>query len=273
MKRLYLLLACAVCMNASAGDLAEVKQRGILTVGVYKEFPPFSNDGRGIDVDLAKALAQKLGVRADVRAYDASENMDDDLRIIVWKGSSTAIGPVPADVMLHVPVDPGFIERNPKVTIFSPYYRETMAVVRNTEALPTLDSMIQVEGKAIGVEGDSISDMALMSHNGGSLRNSVKHYLHIDGAGSDLKAGTIAAFFGMRSQVEPMLAATGAGFAMSVPPALAGLPQAGWTQGLGVKAEYRALAQALQRAVAELEQDGTLDQIFRSHGVTRLKPL
>jgi len=264
---------CAACATAFAGDLADVQQRGALTVGVYRDFPPFSQDGHGIDIDLATALAQKLGVRAEVRSYDAGDNMDDDLRVIVWKGGTTAIARAPADVMLHVPVDSTFMARNPQVSISAPYYRETMAVVRNTEALPDLDTLLPAEGKPLGVEGDSITDMALMSHDGGRLRATVRHYVNTDAAPADLKSGAIAAFFGTRSQVEPMLAAAGPGFRMSVPPPMAGMPQAGWTQGLAVKAEHRDLAQALQHAVLELDRDGTLDRIFSAHGVTRLKPL
>lgn len=275
MRMVWLMgtLACAMCMNALAGDLADVQRRGALTVGVYKEFPPFFDGGQGIDVDMAQALAKKLGVRAELQAYDAGDNMDDDLRIMVWKGSPTALGLPPADVMLHVPIDAVFMERNPRVRIFSPYYRETLAVLRSTEALPALDSMMSAEGKAIGAEADSITDMALLAYDGGRLGGTVKHYLHIDAAPADLKSGAIAAFFGLRSQVEPMQAAAGRDFKMSVPPPMPGLPQAGWAQGLAVSTEHEALAQALQRAVNELEQDGSLDRIFRAHGVTRLKPL
>lgn len=265
---------CAVMYSlAWAGDLAEIKRGDLLTVAVYKAFPPYAEEGKGIDVDLAEALAKKLGMRAKVQEYDAAENMDDDLRNIVWRGNFLGLGPAPADVMLHVPIDPTFMQRNPQVKIFAPYYRETLAVIRNTGTLPELASMITLDAQPIGVEADSITDMAVMSYDAGRLRSTVRHYTDIDQAPDDLHAGRIAAFLGTRGQVEPMLAKAGPGFAMSVPPPMAGLPQAGWVHGLAVKAEYQDLAQALQRAVDELDRDGTLDRIFRAHGVTRLKPL
>ena len=50
-----------VLMNltpAHAGDLLDaVQERGVLRVAVYDDFAPFSEAGKGIDVDLARALA------------------------------------------------------------------------------------------------------------------------------------------------------------------------------------------------------------------------
>ena len=42
--------------------MQKVQQRGVLTVALYKDFAPFSDEGQGIDVELAQALAAKLGV-------------------------------------------------------------------------------------------------------------------------------------------------------------------------------------------------------------------
>lgn len=270
------MLAASFTLSSATADarsLAEIRQAGVLQVGVYKDFPPFSDHGRGIDVDLGKALAEKLGVKVDVRAYDAAENMDDDLRNIVWKGHLFGLGYGPSDVMVHVPVDSAFAQRNPQVKIFAPYYRETMAVIRSTEQLPKLDTTTDIGSQALGAEGDSIMSMALLSVDGGRLRNQIHHFLNIEEAPADLKAGKIAGFFGMRSQVEPMLKAAGSGFVMSVPPALPGMPPAGWALGLAVNADETELAQALQNAIADLQKDGTLDRIFKDHGVTRLAPL
>jgi ABC-type amino acid transport substrate-binding protein len=258
--------------SVAHADLSELRQRGVLTFGVYKEYPPFYQDGAGIDVGMAEALAQKLGMRAEIRAYDAGENMDDDLRVMLWKGVPTAIGPAPVDVMLHVPVDPRFAARNTKVSIFAPYYRETMAIIRNADKIPVLDRFDVLEGEAVGVEADSIADMVLMSYDGGGLRNTVRHYLHLDTVGLELGTSAIVAFYGTRSQVEPMARKLGEPFSMSAPPAAPGLVGGGWSQGLAVKQENTELAQALEAAALDLDRDGTLDRIFGAYGVTRLHP-
>ncbi|MDP3288301.1 MAG: transporter substrate-binding domain-containing protein [Methyloversatilis sp.] len=267
----------AVCTIAYSGaqarELAQIRSSGTLRVGVYKDFPPYSDQGTGIDVELGHALAERLGVAVDVRAYDAGENMDDDLRNIVWKGNFLGLGPGPSDVMVHVPVDPGMSFRNPQVKIFAPYHRETMAVIRTTELLPKLDAITDVTDQSLGVETESIMSFALLSSDAGRLREQIHHFHSPYEAQRALEEGRIAGFFGLRSQVEPIKAATGAKFVISTPPPLPGLPQAGWALGLAVEADNAELAQALQDAIAEMARDGTLDRIFGKHAVTRMAPL
>ena len=258
--------------TSSARDLEKIRSASTLRVGVYKDFPPYADNGEGIDVDIAKALAERLNLKPDVFSYDADDNMDNDLRTIVWKGSALAIAPPPAEVMLHVPVDSVLMSRNPQVKIFAPYHRETMAAVRNTELLPKLDAITDVGNQTIGAEGDSIMSMALLSSNAGRLRNQVVHFRSPDEAQKALVEGRIAGYFGMRSQVEPILVATGKKFIMTVPPPLAGLPLAGWQLGLAVPANQSELQALLQKAMSDMSSDGTLDRIFKQHAVTRISP-
>lgn len=264
----------AMCLALAAGavsayDLAEVKSRGVLRVAVYKDFAPFSDEGKGIDNDLAAKLAEKLGVKVSFLPFDGDENMDDDLRNMVWKGHYLGYGP--ADVMMHAPVDKAFMERNDKVQIFAPYFRETVQLMFNTEVVPKVESMLALEGLPVGVEDASIASIALLSYEGGKFRNNVRHYKSMGQAVADLKAGKLAAVLGMRSQLE---AAKGGatGVVMANPP-LPGLPQAGWVLGLAVKKEYEDLAKALQKAMNELDADGQLNRVFEQHGVRRLAPL
>ena len=111
-----------------------MKSRGTLVVGLYKDMPPFHADGAGIDVELAQALAEALGVKLSLLPFPADENMNDDLRNMVWKGHYLGYGP--ADVLLHVPVDRPLMDANPQVSIFAPYWRERVAVARNLEQVP-----------------------------------------------------------------------------------------------------------------------------------------
>ena len=122
-----------IAFAAQAATLAEVKERGMLQIAVYEDFPPFSSEagGRatGIDVDIGRALADHLGLPARIRLVGADETMEDDLRNNVWKGHY--LGGGTADAMLHVPVDAEFAEKNDRVQILAPYYREHIVVVSN----------------------------------------------------------------------------------------------------------------------------------------------
>ena len=279
-RQLFAVLAACIAMStitacdaADARDLAEIRRSGTIRFGVYSDFPPFSDHGAGIDVDIAKAIAGSLGLAADVVTYEAGENMDDDLRNIVWQGRAMGLGPAASDAMLHVPIDQAFMFRNPKVRIFAPYHRETMAVVRTTALLPKLDSSADLSAEPIGAESESIMSYALLSVDGGRLRDQVRHFHDLDDAAAELRKGSLAAVFGTRSQIEPLQGRAGAGFTLSMPPPLPGLPQAGWTLGLAIRAEQDQLAAALEQAVGDLQRSGTLDAIFRKHGVTRFAPL
>ena len=92
--------------SAAAQDkpaLVRVRERGRLSVGLYNDLPPFHVKGQGIEIELAKALASALEVEVSLLPFPADDNMNDDLRNMVWKGHYLGYGP--ADVLLHVPVD------------------------------------------------------------------------------------------------------------------------------------------------------------------------
>jgi polar amino acid transport system substrate-binding protein len=71
---------------AFANSLQEIKAKGQIRAAMYKNVPPFSVNVEGIDVDIATALAEKLSVKLDLMWFEADENVDDDLRNVVWKG-------------------------------------------------------------------------------------------------------------------------------------------------------------------------------------------
>ncbi|HMC16212.1 MAG TPA: ABC transporter substrate-binding protein, partial [Albitalea sp.] len=50
--------AAAAPCSASATTLERVRERGVLTVGLYHDMPPFHVNGQGIDVELARSLAE-----------------------------------------------------------------------------------------------------------------------------------------------------------------------------------------------------------------------
>lgn len=80
-----------------AAPLEKVKALGALRVGLYADNRPWSwEDGgkpAGIDVDLAHALAEKLGVRADIALFTADEDLSDDLRNVIWRGGLLGFSP------------------------------------------------------------------------------------------------------------------------------------------------------------------------------------
>lgn len=263
----------ATALPARAADGLELSQPGRLRIAVYNDLPPYSDKGRGIDVAIGEALAARMGLGAEIVGFKADDDMNDDLRNMVWKGHY--LGTRPADVMLHVPADPYLAEQNRQVRIFAPYHVETVAILRNPARVPAVigsaaKALEVFTREKIGVEVRSLPDTFLLSVLNGRLRENVVHFRTVAEAVAALQRGEIAAVMASRAEIE---AARGdlAAFPLE-PVALPELRTASWPLGLAVKADRPALADALQVALRDLRRDGTLAGIFSRHGVTYLPP-
>jgi ABC-type amino acid transport substrate-binding protein len=253
---------------APAGVLPKLRERGSLVVAVYRDMPPFSVDGKGIDVELAQALADSLGLKLSLLPFIAGENMDDDLRNMVWRGHYLGHGP--ADVLLHVPVDRPLMQANPRVQIFAPYYRERLVIARDLTLVPRMESLDDFAGRKIAVSGQSLAGWLLIGTEGGRYREQLVTTWS-DGyrAAQALQRGEVAAAAGLASELEAVLAGD-ARFAIEPLP----LPRArdGWVIGLAVRKESADLAQALQAAMNQLAESGRLREIFAGSKVGWRKP-
>lgn len=248
---------------AQGYDLPQVLARGQIRFALYNDFPPFSSDGKGIDVELAEALAAKLGVKMVPLWFDADENMEDDLRNMVWKGHYLGYGP--ADAMMHVPVDRDYMQKNDKVKFFSPYYRERFAIARQLDRLPALESMEPFAREKIGVESGSMPHTILLSADAGKYRENVVQFKSAAEAVGALKAGSVAAVMAQQGELEGGLSGT-SGYAIADAP-IGGVKFRNWALGLAVKSGHEDLALALQKAMNELTADGTVRNIFAKYGV------
>ncbi|MEO6354498.1 MAG: transporter substrate-binding domain-containing protein [Burkholderiaceae bacterium] len=267
---LAITLACAslsVVAPAHA-DLDKIRKAGILKVAVYNEFAPFSANNKGIDIDLAEALAKKLDLKLSLLPFPAGEDLNDDLRNMVWKGHYLGYGP--ADLMMHVPVDRRLMAANDKVEIFAPYHRETVRLIRSSQAIPAFDGMDALVGKKIGVEKVSIAAMVLLGEQDGKFRDGVKIYATPIEALEDLKAGKLDAVLANQSEIESVFKGD-AGFPVEQL-AFARLPQKGWVVGMAVKKDEAELARLLQTATNELVASGELAKIFAKYGVHVVTP-
>ena len=248
--------------------LEKVQQKGVLTVALYKDFAPFSDDGKGIDVDLAQALATKLGVKMMPLWFSASDDVDGDLRKMVWKG--TPVGYGPADLMMHVPVDPQYMAKVDQAKIFGAYHRERFAVGRQLDVLPTLENLEPFEKMPLGVEGESMGALVMLSADGGRYREKLKIFKSTEDAVAALKSGAVAAVLGQQGELESGVG-TDSRFAIDLPPNQL-LKMQQWRIGLAVKAESVELYKALEAAMGELLADGTVTRIVQGYGLKHRQP-
>lgn len=263
-----LSLVAMVCTKPAHAELAQIKQSGVLKVAIYNDFAPFSANGKGIDVDLADALAGKLGLKTSYLPFSAGENLNDDLRNMVWKGHYLGYGP--ADVLMHVPVDRRLVAENEQVEIFAPYHREKVKLVYSSKNIPDFGGLDSLADKRIGVEQVSISAMLLLGEQNGKFTNTTKLYTSPIAALEDLKAGNLDAVLANQSEIDsvfkgaPEFPVTAIEFPR--------LPNNGWVVGIAVKKSEPELAKLLQTAMDELAASGELIKIFAKYGVNLSTP-
>ena len=273
-RRSFLLTLAALLLSSllpaqADEEMDNIRQRGWLSIAVYDNFQPYSNAEKGIDVDLGKALAAKLGLKAQIVGFKAGEDMSDDLRNMVWKGHYLRGNP--ADVMMHVPVDPILAKANDKVRIFAPYHHEVMAMARIASRVPAPNGSAAIAlevftREKIGVEGESLADSFLLSTLRGRLNDNVVHFHSIGEAVKALRDDRLSAVMAPRGEIEGALLGD-TRFAVDEVK-IGELNPKSWPVGMAVKAEAGDLATALGNALAELQQDGTVSAIFKRHGIT-----
>ncbi len=255
----------------SASPLLAVQSAGVLRVTVYRDYKPWSweENGvlKGIDVDIGAALAKALGVRIDYLALRADDNINDDLRNGVWRGS--VVGEPPGDVMLHVPHDAQIEADNDKVKLTAPYQTESLAMAVEPGKAEAAKDFSLFEKEKVAVDLGTLSDIILLSARDHKLVSNVIHVRGESKAAEAYDKGEVVAFYGESALVEN-LAHQASRPATIVYPAHR-LVQT-WPIGGAVKADSIDLADALDKAIADLAASGELKKIFASYGVTWRPP-
>lgn len=261
--------------EAPARLLDEVIETKFLRVFVYENYPPFSfkdKDGKlkGIDVEIGKYFADKLGVKVEYFVRGADETVDDDLRNNVWKGHY--LGGRPADVMMHVPVDEELKKRNELAHIFGRYYTERMALLINPKVIGEGETLAVFLSNKVGVELDSLADFYLSSPSTfrGALRNNVVRYRYWDQAIEGMKKNEVGGLMGVRSELEHIAKKLGPHIKVISPP-FHGMTIERWDIGMAVNIDSRDLAYELGDYVIELRKSGELAKIYAKYGVTYFK--
>lgn len=261
--------ACALPAPAFAAPLEKVKDLGVLRVGLYADNRPWSwTEGdkvAGIDADIARTLAEALGVRADIQLVLADEDIADDLRNVIWRGG--LLGFQPCDVMLHVPFDRLLMQQENNVVFLSPYYRETFGAACSREGGNCEAAPATFKGRKVAAELASIPDFYLLGHAGGVLAKDLVHLPTGYEAVAALADGSADFAVATSAQIEAVVADhPDAGVKVRKGP-LPMMMSPGWDIGIAVKENARNLGFALDAIIEKMIGDGRMAGIFARHGV------
>jgi len=208
-------------------------------------------------------------VRTDVRQFLAGDDLADDLRNMVWKG--TVVGTPPCDVMMHVPVDRQLQIANDRAVITGAYYRESFGMACNRDTTDCEVPPPQLKGKRLVVETASIPDMYLSGAFGGSLRADVRHVYTGADAVAAVAAGDADATVATRAQIDH--GRKPGGRLIERKGAVPLIFNPGWNVGIAVKDDSRDLADELEKQIATILADGRMQAVFARYGVTYRAPV
>lgn len=266
-----LMWLCAVSLSATAAarPFDEVLDSGRLTVFVYEDYAPYSfRDGdtlRGIDVEIGRAFGRELGLEVEFLVRGADENVDDDLRVNVWKGD--LIHRRAADVMMHVPYDRELDIRNELAVLMAPYYQERMAVVYDTAVIERLDTFGRFTSTPIGVELDTAGDFFLSNAFGGQLREQVQRARTFDRAVAAYSDGEVPAVLASRAQAEWIAHHVETRRSRIATPPMPGIVRSDWPIGIAIRHDSRDLGYALTDVIDGLIASGEMADIAAGYGV------
>ena len=240
---------------AHADDLLDqVKQRGTLRIGLEGTFPPFdsktpSGELVGFDVDIAKAVAAKLGVKPEFVTTE-------------WSGIIAGLQAGKFDVIVN---QVGITDARKQVLDFSPGYTFSAAqLIQRKDDTRQFKSLDDLKGKKLGVGlGTNYMDMAKSVPG-----IDVKTYPGAPEYLADLAAGRLDAALNDRLMLayllktSPLPLRTGA-LVGTAPPS-----------GIPFKKGNPKFAKAIDDAMTQLEADGTFAKISdKWFGIDVTKPI
>lgn len=261
------------CRATSARPLDEVVAAGSLRVISYLDNPPFSfeRDGEpaGIDVEIARAIAKELGVKAEVVLRMQGEKADDDVRANVWRGPLTGGGV--GDIMMNVPMDREFALRNPEAVFGNGYFEERIVLAVDPSLAGTITSFDAFTSRKVGVQLATVADYFLMTYRDGALISNVSHHVKPEQGIREFASKEVPALLGVRSKLEYLLHEAGAGAAY-IEPDMPGIVRKSWVVGMAWKENSRDLGYAVEAALAKLAESGELARCFEKFGVSYIPP-
>ena len=258
-KAAALLAVSALALTAFAGicsaeetegafDFASVStvSEGKLIVGTEAGFAPYEylvgDDVEGIDMDIAAAIADALGVELEV------QNMDFDGALLAVQQGKVDI--VAAGVSVS--------EEREKVMDFSVKYVDSKDVVVVNKEDPKVEESTAeaLEGKVVGVQQGNIADL-WVSEN--AAPKSVQRYTKFVQAAQDLANGKIDCIVMDEAPAQELVASSDA---LTI---LEGDALFEDSYAIAIKKDNAPMKAAVDAVITQLQESGEMDEIIASH--------
>ncbi len=233
---------------ADEGLLGKIKERGKLVVGTSADYPPYESidaDGKfvGFDMDLARALGEKLGVEVEFQDMPF-----DSLIAAVQEGKIDVV----IAAMQATP------ERDETVDFSEPYRPTKDAFLGAADSTLELKIGDDAAGHSIGAQTGTVQEKWVQDHLvGGGLTpaDKVFSYERADQGGLDVKNGRIELLL---IDAEPAIALADQ---LGLKVLLITDSTAAAGKAIALKQGETALKAELDKIIAGFQGDGTLTKI------------
>ncbi|MDO5100842.1 MAG: transporter substrate-binding domain-containing protein [Eubacteriales bacterium] len=237
-------------VKATSVSLQTVKDSGMLKVGTEAGFAPYefigdSGDIVGIDIDIAQAIADKLGVKLKI------ENMTFDGALVGVQQGKVDM------VIAGVSVD----EDRKKVMDFSDNYVDTKEVVVVNAAEPAVKEATAegLKDKKVGVQRGNIADLWVSNPDNTAVSEIVR-YEKFAQAATDLKNNKIDAIVMDEAPAKELVEATGDALAI-----IEGEPLFVDQYAVALQKGNTELTAVVNEVIKELKDSGEFDKIVEKY--------
>ena len=245
MKRLITIILLLATAFSIFSGCSKLKENNTLVIGIDDKFAPMgfrdeNNEIVGFDIDYAKAAAEKMGTKFKFQPIDwkTKESELNSGRIdFIWNGYTITN------------------ERKNKVLFTKPYLKNAQVVV--TLADSPITKLNDLEGKVVGLQSLSSASDALNANPIKSKIKIVTEFADNVSALSDLKSGRLDAVVIDEVVIKYYMSKEKDTFKVlneSLSPE---------EYGVGVKKGNEALLKKLQKALNEMNEDGTAEKISK----------
>lgn len=236
--------------SASASTEMKLVKEGKLLIATSPDFPPFENleNGEmvGLDIEIGKAVAEKLGLEPEFVSLQF-----DSILTAVAAGTQADVG------ISGLTVDP---ERAKTVDFSDSYYVDDLSVaaMKNNVDITAdnADEALNKEGVVIAVQSGSSGETYVKENY---PKATVQPYGNSTDAFAALQSGQANAVCTNKAVVERMLANayTDAQVVKSI--------ATGEEYAVAIAQENKALTAAINKALEELQADGTIDALVAKY--------
>jgi polar amino acid transport system substrate-binding protein len=246
------LVGVCLTVRAEARALEDIQRRGVISLCAAPNALPFASkrgERRGYQIELAQALAERLGVRLQVE----------------WVLLAFQYGRVDCDIVMDAIADPE-AQSEIRLRLSEPYQRSgvALAVRPGNDGITGFDSLGQQ--RRVGVLQGSLAHMYLEQRGARTVPFGFEDDMLEALVGGELDAAAATPLSIGYYNLEHPAARLRLVYAYDA------VPELSWDLAVGMRRSDRFLRKAIDQAVQAMLDDGTFERIYASYGIEHRPP-